>query len=199
LRGSEHKTESSYPVRLPRTIAETNDPIVLLAYAGTFSGDAADQAEVVLGECELAALPTAEPNGHVQDVVASARESGRIVVVSNCAARTVNRLHSARMRTPESRFVHACRTQFEVWRVTASGVHADDRFDVAGGPVAAVIDAPASRRSSTCPESSRTYEMIRARQLPRHGAYDGSVSITAGQFRRSLAAFGGLGFSAAGG
>jgi beta-phosphoglucomutase-like phosphatase (HAD superfamily) len=77
-------------MRLPDALAATDDPIALLAHASALGLDAG-QAEAVLRECELAAVPVAEPNGYVHDVVASARESGRIVVVvSSCAASAVD-------------------------------------------------------------------------------------------------------------
>jgi beta-phosphoglucomutase-like phosphatase (HAD superfamily) len=82
---------AEHRVSLPDAIAETDDPIAILASASTLGNDAAAQADAVLGECELAAVPAAEPNGYVHDVVVSARESGRlVVVVSSCAARAVD-------------------------------------------------------------------------------------------------------------
>jgi len=76
---------------LPETVATTTDPLAVLAFAATISRELVEQVDAELTECEIGAVPTAAPVGHVHDVIASARESGRTVtVISTCSARTVD-------------------------------------------------------------------------------------------------------------
>ena len=78
-------------LQLPDTIATTPDPIAVLCYAATISADLAATAETDLTDLELSAVPTAQPAGYANDVITSARASGRTVtVISSCSARAVN-------------------------------------------------------------------------------------------------------------
>jgi beta-phosphoglucomutase-like phosphatase (HAD superfamily) len=82
---------SEHGLPLPETITVTTDPLAVLSFAATISRELAEQADAELTDCELGAVPTAEPIGYVHDVIASARESGRTVtVISTCSARAVN-------------------------------------------------------------------------------------------------------------
>jgi beta-phosphoglucomutase-like phosphatase (HAD superfamily) len=76
---------------LPETVATTTDPLAVLAFAATISRELVEQVDAELTECEIGAVRTAAPVGHVHDVIASARESGRTTtVISTCSARAVN-------------------------------------------------------------------------------------------------------------
>lgn len=82
---------TSRGVRFPDVLAEAEDPVAVLAYAYLVSPDLAKEAETTLTHWEVAAVPAAEPVGHVLDVIASAQESGRAVtIVSSCAEPAVN-------------------------------------------------------------------------------------------------------------
>src|SRR6266851_4325348 len=82
---------SAHGVPLPEAITTTSDPLAVLFFADTISRELAEQADAELTDCELGAVPTAQPIGYVHDVIASARESGRVVtVISTCSARAVN-------------------------------------------------------------------------------------------------------------
>jgi beta-phosphoglucomutase-like phosphatase (HAD superfamily) len=82
---------SAHGVPIPEAITATADPLAVLSFAGTISRELAEQADAELTDCELGAVPTAQPVGYVHDVIASARESGRTVtVISTCSARAVN-------------------------------------------------------------------------------------------------------------
>jgi phosphoglycolate phosphatase len=79
------------PGELPEEIASTHDPIEVFTYSATVSDDMAACVEAEMADLEVAAVPTAEPTPYVHEVIASARESGRIVgVVSNNSPRAVN-------------------------------------------------------------------------------------------------------------
>jgi HAD superfamily hydrolase (TIGR01549 family) len=79
------------PGELPEEIASTPDPIEVFTYSATVSDDMAARVEAEMADLEVAAVPTADPTPYVHQVIASARESGRIVgVVSNNSLRAVN-------------------------------------------------------------------------------------------------------------
>jgi HAD superfamily hydrolase (TIGR01549 family) len=76
---------------LPEEIANTPDPIEVFYYSATVSDEMAARVEAEMADLEVAAVPTAEPTPYVHEVIASARESGRIIgVVSNNSPRAVN-------------------------------------------------------------------------------------------------------------
>jgi phosphoglycolate phosphatase len=76
---------------LPDEIAKTPDPIEVFYYSATVSDEMAARVEAEMADLEVAAVPTAEPTPYVHEVIASARESGRIIgVVSNNGPRAVN-------------------------------------------------------------------------------------------------------------
>ena len=76
---------------LPDVIANTSDPIEVFIYSATISDEMAARVEAEMADLEVAAVPTAEPTPYVHEVIASARESGRIIgVVSNNGPRAVN-------------------------------------------------------------------------------------------------------------
>jgi beta-phosphoglucomutase-like phosphatase (HAD superfamily) len=78
-------------IRLPDTIAATPDPLAVLSYAATISPDLAETTEADLTGFELSAVPTAQPAGYANDVITSARASGRTVtVISSCSEHAVN-------------------------------------------------------------------------------------------------------------
>jgi phosphoglycolate phosphatase len=80
-----------FPGELPDEIANTPDPIEVFCYAATVSEEMAARVEAEMADLEVAAVPTADPTPYVHEVVASARESGRVVgVVSNNSPRAVN-------------------------------------------------------------------------------------------------------------
>ena len=75
---------------LPEDISETADPIEVFAYSATVSPDLAARVEAEMADLEVAAVPTAKPTPYIHEVIASSRESGRIVgVVSNNSPRAV--------------------------------------------------------------------------------------------------------------
>ena len=79
------------PGELPEEIANTADPIEVFCYSATVSDELAARVEAEMADLEVAAVPTADPTPYVHQVIASARESGRIVgVVSNNSYRAVN-------------------------------------------------------------------------------------------------------------
>ena len=79
------------PGELPEEIASTPDPIEVFQYSATVSDEMAARVEAEMADLEVEAVPTAEPTPYVHEVIASARESGRIVgVVSNNGPRAVN-------------------------------------------------------------------------------------------------------------
>jgi phosphoglycolate phosphatase len=85
------KLRQLFPSDLPDDIANTPDPIEVFTYSATVSDEMAARVEAEMADLELAAVPTAEPTPYVHEVIASARESGRIVgVVSNNSPRAVN-------------------------------------------------------------------------------------------------------------
>jgi phosphoglycolate phosphatase len=85
------KLRQVFPGELPDEIANTPDPIKVFAYSATVSDEMAARVEAEMADLELAAVPTAEPTPYVHEVIASARESGRVVgVVSNNSPRAVN-------------------------------------------------------------------------------------------------------------
>ena len=76
---------------LPDEIVNTPDPIEVFYYAVTVSDEMAARVEAEMADLEVAAVPTADPTPCVHQVIASARESGRIIgVVSNNGPRAVN-------------------------------------------------------------------------------------------------------------
>ena len=76
---------------LPDKVANTPDPIEVFCYSATVSDEMAARVEAEMADLEVAAVPTAEPTPYVHEVIASARESGRIIgVVSNNSPRAVN-------------------------------------------------------------------------------------------------------------
>jgi phosphoglycolate phosphatase len=76
---------------LPDEIVKTPDPIEVFYYSATVSDEMAARVEAEMADLEVAAVPTAEPTPYVHEVIASARESGRIIgVVSNNGPRAVN-------------------------------------------------------------------------------------------------------------
>jgi phosphoglycolate phosphatase len=75
---------------LPDEIANTPDPIEVFCYSATVSDAMAARVEAEMSDLEVAAVPTADPTPYVHEVIASARESGRIIgVVSNNSTRAV--------------------------------------------------------------------------------------------------------------
>ena len=79
------------PGELPEEIANTADPIEVFCYSATVSDELAARVEAEMADLEVAAVPTADPTPYVHQVIASARESGRIIgVVSNNGTRAVN-------------------------------------------------------------------------------------------------------------
>jgi phosphoglycolate phosphatase len=79
------------PGELPETIATTPDPIEVFTYSATVSDELAARVEAEMADLEVAAVPTADPTPYVHQVIASARESGRVIgVVSNNGPRAVN-------------------------------------------------------------------------------------------------------------
>ena len=85
------KLRQLFPGDLPEEIANTPDPIEVFKYAATVSDDMASRVEAEMTDLEVAAVPTADPTPYVHQVIASARESGRIIgVVSNNSPRAVN-------------------------------------------------------------------------------------------------------------
>jgi phosphoglycolate phosphatase len=79
------------PGELPDAIASTPDPIEVFTYSATVSDELAARVEAEMADLEVAAVPTADPTPYVHQVIASARESGRIIgVVSNNGPRAVN-------------------------------------------------------------------------------------------------------------
>jgi beta-phosphoglucomutase-like phosphatase (HAD superfamily) len=76
---------------LPDEVANTADPIEVFTYSGTVSHEMTARVEAEMADLEVSGVPTAEPTPYVHEVIASARESGRIVgVVSNNSLRAVN-------------------------------------------------------------------------------------------------------------
>jgi phosphoglycolate phosphatase len=62
----------------------------VFSYSATISDELAVRVEAEMADLEVAAVPTAEPTPYVHEVLASAREFGRIVgVVSNNSLRAV--------------------------------------------------------------------------------------------------------------
>ncbi len=85
------KLRQLFPDELPDDIANTADPIEVFTYSATVSDEMAARIEAEMADLEFAAVPTAEPTPYVHEVIASARESGRIIgVVSNNSPRAVN-------------------------------------------------------------------------------------------------------------
>jgi HAD superfamily hydrolase (TIGR01549 family) len=85
------KLRKLFPSELPEEIANTPDPIEVFYYSATVSDEMAARVEAEMADLEVAAVPTADPTPYVHQVIASARESGRIVgVVSNNSPRAVN-------------------------------------------------------------------------------------------------------------
>jgi len=85
------KLRKLFPGELPDDIANTPDPIEVFSYSATVSDEMAARVEAEMADLEVAAVPTADPTPYVHEVIASARESGRIVgVVSNNSPRAVN-------------------------------------------------------------------------------------------------------------
>jgi phosphoglycolate phosphatase len=79
-----------FPGDLPEEIANTPDPIEVFTYLATASDELAARVEAEMADLEVAAVPTADPTPYVRQVIASARESGRIIgVVSNNSPRAV--------------------------------------------------------------------------------------------------------------
>ena len=79
------------PGELPEEITNTADPIEVFCYSATVNGELAARVEAEMADLEVAAVPTADPTPYVHQVIASARESGRIIgVVSNNGPRAVN-------------------------------------------------------------------------------------------------------------
>ena len=80
-----------FPGELPDEIAATPDPIEVFCYSATVSDEMAARVEAEMTDLEVAAAAIAEPTPYVHEVIASARESGRIIaVVSNNSARAVD-------------------------------------------------------------------------------------------------------------
>lgn len=85
------KLRKLIPGDLPDEIASTPDPIEVFYYSATVSDELAARVEAEMADLEVAAVPTADPTPYVHQVIASARESGRIIgVVSNNSPRAVN-------------------------------------------------------------------------------------------------------------
>jgi phosphoglycolate phosphatase len=85
------KLRQFFPGELPDEIANTEDPIEVFTYAASVSDEMAARVEAEMTDLEVAAVPTADPTPYVHEVIASARESGRIIgVVSNNSPRAVN-------------------------------------------------------------------------------------------------------------
>ena len=85
------KLRKLFTGELPEEIANTPDPIEVFYYSATVSDEMAARVEAEMADLEVAAVPTAEPTPYVHEVIASARESKRIVgVVSNNGPRAVN-------------------------------------------------------------------------------------------------------------
>jgi phosphoglycolate phosphatase len=85
------KLRQLLPGDLPDEITNTGDPIEVFKYSATVSDDLAARVEAEMTDLEVAAVPTADPTPYVHQVIASARESDRIVaVVSNNSPRAVN-------------------------------------------------------------------------------------------------------------
>jgi beta-phosphoglucomutase-like phosphatase (HAD superfamily) len=83
-------------IQLPHPVSTTTDPLAVLASAATISRELAERLESHLTQCELTAIPTAQPAGYLHDLIATARESGRTVtVLSTCSVQAV-RMYLAR-------------------------------------------------------------------------------------------------------
>src|SRR3984957_21017914 len=75
---------------LPDEVASTPDPIEVFCYSATVSDEMAARVEAEMADLEVAAVPTADPTPYVHEVIASARDSGRVVGgVSNNSPRAV--------------------------------------------------------------------------------------------------------------
>lgn len=84
------KLRQLFPDELPEEVANTPDPIEVFTYAATVSDEMALRVEAEMADLEVAAVATAEPTPYVHEVIASARETGRIIgVVSNNSLRAV--------------------------------------------------------------------------------------------------------------
>ena len=85
------KLRKLFPCELPEEIANNLDPIEVFKYSATVSDELAARVEAEMADLEVAAVPTADPTPYTHQVIASARESGRIIgVVSNNSPRAVN-------------------------------------------------------------------------------------------------------------
>jgi hypothetical protein len=72
------------------TIPAGTDPLAILGYAAAAGDELGRLAEAELADGEMAAVPAAEPNGYVHDMIASARDSGRrVTVISSCGPEAV--------------------------------------------------------------------------------------------------------------
>jgi phosphoglycolate phosphatase len=77
--------------QLPDSVACSDDPLEVFAYAATIDLELAARVEAELTSQEEAAVASATPAAYVHEVVTSCRESGRSVsVVSNNSERAVN-------------------------------------------------------------------------------------------------------------
>lgn len=84
------KLRKLFPGDLPEQIANNPDPIEVFKYSATVSDELAARVEAEMADLEVAAVPTADPTPYTHQVIASARESGRIIgVVSNNSPRAV--------------------------------------------------------------------------------------------------------------
>jgi len=82
---------TAHDVQIPAAIADTSDPLDVLAYAADINRDLGAEADAELTRYETSAAATAIPAGYVHDTIASARESGRTVtIISTCSAQAMH-------------------------------------------------------------------------------------------------------------
>ncbi|MBO0837179.1 MAG: HAD family hydrolase [Actinobacteria bacterium] len=76
--------------RLPDEIKHSSDPIEVFTYSATVSPALAERVEAKMADLEVAATATATPTPYVHEVMASCRQTSRIIgVVSNNSTRAV--------------------------------------------------------------------------------------------------------------
>jgi phosphoglycolate phosphatase len=75
---------------LPEAIKDTGDWFEILSFAASISTDLAARVESELTELECAAVTTAEPTPHINDVITACRDSARsVAVISNNSEKAV--------------------------------------------------------------------------------------------------------------
>jgi phosphoglycolate phosphatase len=138
-------------VQLPQAIEDTGDWFEIFSFAASVSVDLAARIESELTELECAAVATAAPTPHVNDIISACRDSARsVAVISNNSEEAVRAYLAAHDLDSQIDLI-AARTSCDPAILKPSPYLINQAADKLGAPVSACVvvgDSPADIQSA---------------------------------------------------